>query len=199
MSLTWTKVGDSESADLVSSNGTTVGILEVVLGWDQPGGGGLLGRFKPKTDVDVSGIIFVGDEDVDYVSPKEHPSALNGRVYHHGDVRAGKGEAGGERVSLRLSELRTEERDITAIALVASCATGRFDKIAGAACHIYDATGPQRELLDTVRFSVSKNHSGAVVGVVQKAETLWTFTKVKQYGPGGDWRALANLARGHVR
>jgi stress response protein SCP2 len=199
VSLNWTKNANNiESAELLSTNGQPVGILELVLGWDQPETGGLLGRFKPKTDIDVSAIIFVDDEDVDYVNPKEHPSALAGKVYHHGDVKAGKGEAGGERISVRLTDLRREEDDITAIALTASCAAGSFDKIAGAACHIYDATRTDKTLLGTVRFSVSSGHSGALLGVLKRTTDGWLFTKAKEYGPGGNWRTLANLARGHV-
>jgi stress response protein SCP2 len=199
MTLTFTKHGEHEIADLITAGGQPVGILEVILSWDQPTGGGFLGRLKPKTDVDVSAILFVDDEDVDYVSPKEHPTALGGRVHHHGDVKQGKGENAGEKISMHLNDIRTDDADITAIALTASCATGSFDRIAGAACRFYDATRPEREPLGVVRFSVSADHAGSLLGVVRKTDLGWTFAKTKAYGAGGNWRTLANLARGHVR
>lgn len=200
MPLNWTKTaeGDTEVADLISSDGRPVEVLQVLLEWEQPGRTGFLGRFKPTTDIDVSAIIFCGSEDVDYVSPKEHPRALSGAVIHHGDVVAGQGEGGGERITMKLAELRADDDDITAIALTASCAKGGFNKIAGAVCRIYDMQPVGPAHLGNVRFSVSENHTGALLGVVKKTDTGWTFTKTKQYGPGGDWRTLAHLARGHV-
>ncbi len=198
LNFTKTDTGANPVAPLVGADGQPVAVLDVVLGWDQPGRSGLLGRFKPATDIDVSAIIFCEDEAVDYVSPKEHPVALSGRVKHHGDVRSGSGEGGGERISLRLADLRSEDHDITAIALTASCTKGGFSKIAGAVCRFYNAgTNPENHL-DNVRFDVTGSHNGALLGVVRKATDVWQFEKTKAYGPGGDWRALAALAKSHV-
>ncbi len=198
MPLNFIKVDDHEVAELLSATGTPVGVLDVVLTWDQPTGGGILSRLRAKTDIDVSAILFVEDEDVDYVSPKEHQSALGGRIRHHGDVKAGQGDGGGEKITMCLSDIRSEDADITAIALTASCATGSFGKIAGASAKFFDAASAAQPL-GTVRFSVSADHAGSLLGVVKKTGTGWTFTKAKAYGPGGNWRTLANLARGHVR
>ncbi len=201
MGLNWSK--DTEPvADLIGANGSNVTVLEIELEWEQPtSGGGLMGRLKGKlneTDVDVSAILFEHDEAVDYVSPKEHQRALSGAVVHAGDVKRGAGEGGGEKVTMRLADIRDKDSDITAIALVAACSKGNFSKIAGAVCRIYDASGAQRVWLDNVRFAVTGDHTGALLGVVRKTDSGWSFTKAKAYGQAGNWRHLAALARGRV-
>lgn len=202
MTLNWTKDGTEEVADLVNNTGGAVAVLEVELEWEQPSsGGGLFGKLKSKldeTDVDVSAILFEGDEAVDYVAPKEHQSALGGAVVHAGDVRKGQGEGGGERITMRLSDIREQDSDITGIALTASCSRGSFSKIAGAVCRIYDAGNGSRVHLGNVRFAVTGEHTGALLGVVRKTPTGWSFSKAKQYGAAGSWRQLASLARGRV-
>lgn len=201
MGLNWSK--DTEPvADLVGGNGASVAVLEIELEWEQPSsGGGFMGRLKAKldeTDIDVSAILFDGDEPVDYVSPKEHQRALSGAVVHGGDVRKGNGEGGGEKVTMRLADIRERDSDIGAIALVAACSRGSFSKIAGAVCRIYDASGGERVWLDNVRFAVTGDHTGALLGVVRKTDAGWSFVKAKQYGQAGHWRQLAGLARGRV-
>lgn len=201
MGLNWSK--DTEPvADLVGTDGGTVNVLEIELEWEQPtSGGGLMGRLKAKldeTDVDVSAILFENDEAVDYVSPKEHQRALSGAVAHGGDVKRGTGEGGGEKITMRLADIRDKDADITAIALVAACSKGNFSKIAGAVCRIYDASRPERVWLDNVRFAVTGDHTGALLGVVRKTDSGWSFTKAKAYGQAGNWRHLAALARGRV-
>ncbi len=200
MGLNWSK--DTEPvAELVGVNGA-VAVLEIELEWEQPtSGGGLMGKLRSKldeTDVDVSAILFEGDEAVDYVSPKEHQRALGGAVAHAGDVKRGNGEGGGEKITMRLADIRDKDGDISAIALVAACSKGNFSKIAGAVCRIYDATSGERVHLDNVRFAVTGNHTGALLGVVRKTDAGWSFTKAKAYGQAGHWRHLAGLARGRV-
>lgn len=202
MALNWQKTGSDEVADLVGADGGSVAILEVELEWEQPSsGGGLFGKLKSmrdETDVDVSAILFAGDEAVDYVSPKEHQSALGGTVVHHGDVKRGSGEGGGEKISMRLADIRTQDDDITSIALTASCSRGNFSKVAGAVCRIFDASGGERVHLGNVRFAVTGEHTGALLGVVRRTASGWTFAKAKAYGSAGNWRHLASLARGRV-
>lgn len=205
MSLNWVKSnepGADPAADLVN-NGASVAVLEIELEWEQPtSGGGLMGKLRAKldeTDIDVSAILFDGTEPVDYVSPKEHQRALSGAVIHGGDVTKGNGEGGGERVTMRLADIRERDSDITAIALVAACSRGSFSKIAGAVCRIYDASsGGERVWLDNVRFAVTGDHTGALLGIVRKTDAGWSFVKAKQYGQAGHWRHLAGLARGRV-
>lgn len=201
MGLNWSK--DTEPvADLVGADGGGVAILEIELEWEQPQTSGMFGRLKAKldeTDVDVSAILFERDEPVDYVSPKEHQRALGGAVVHGGDVKRGAGEGGGEKVTMRLADIRDKDSDITALALVASCSRGSFSKIAGAVCRIYDASGSERVWLDNVRFAVTGDHTGALLGVVRKTDSGWSFVKAKQYGQAGNWRHLAALARGRVQ
>lgn len=196
MTLSFTKNGDEEIAALGS-----VGVLEVELEWEQPQtGGGLMGRLKglrDATDVDVAGILFEGDEPVDYVDPKQHPRALGGAVVHHGDVRKGQGEGGGERITMRLADIRETDGDITAIALTASCPRGDFSKVAGAVCRVFDTTDG-RVHLGNVRFAVTGGHTGALLGLVRKTPDGWSFAKTKVYGAAGNWRQLASLARGRV-
>lgn len=202
MGLNWQKSDDEQVAPLVDASGTSVGVLEIELEWEQPSsGGGLFGKLKSKldeTDVDVSAILFEGDEAVDYVSPKEHPRALGGAVVHGGDVKRGQGEGGGERVTMKLADIRSMDGDITAIALVAACSKGNFSKIAGAVCRIYDVSSGGRVHLDNVRFAVTGDHTGALLGIVRKSDSGWSFVKAKQYGAAGHWRHLASLARGRV-
>ena len=187
------KIKDGESADL-----GTVGELKIVLEWEQPKSGGLFGKLKDRldaTDIDVSAILFAAGEAVDYVSPKGHPYALGGAVTHQGDVQRGSGEGSGETIVAYLSRIREQDGDIDAIAVVASCARGGFEKIAGAVCRIY-TDGTHR---GNIRFSVTTNHTGALLAVVRKTEAGWTFAKEKAYGPGeGGWRTLAGLAYGAV-
>jgi stress response protein SCP2 len=196
--LSFTKNGDEEVANLPSA----VGVLEIELEWEQPqAGGGFMGKLKglrDATDVDVAGILFEGDEPVDYVDPKQHPSALGGAVVHHGDVKRGTGEGGGERITMRLADIRDTDGDITAIALTASCAKGDFSKVAGAVCRMFDASNGARVHLGNVRFAVTGGHTGALLGVVRKTVDGWQFAKTKQYGQAGNWRQLAGLARGRV-
>ena len=196
MNLNWTKANDEEVAPLGA-----VGVLEVELEWEQPQGSGLIGRALAKmreTDVDVSAILFEGDEAVDYVDPKEHQKALGGSVLHGGDVRRGQGEGGGERIVMRLADIREMDGDITAIALTASCTKGSFSNIAGAVCRIFDSSSGERVHLGNVRFAVTGGHTGALLGVVRKTDAGWNFAKAKQYGQAGGWRQLAGLARGRV-
>lgn len=198
MALDFTKSANGdETAELGA-----IGILEVELEWEQPQtGGGLFGKAKAllnATDVDVAGILFEGDEPVDYVDPKQHPHALGGAVVHHGDVRKGQGEGGAEKITMRLADIRQDDSDITAIALTASCPRGDFSKVAGAVCRVYDASNGARQHLGNVRFAVTGGHSGALLGVVRKTPDGWVFTKTKQYGQAGNWRQLAGLARGRV-
>lgn len=198
MALNFTK---SDNGDEIAALGA-VGVLEVELEWEQPQEGrGLFGKAKAlmnATDVDVAGILFEGDEPVDYVDPKQHPSALGGAVVHHGDVKRGAGEGGGERITMRLQDIRDTDGDITAIALTASCPKGDFSKVAGAVCRIFDASNGTRQHLGNVRFAVTGGHTGALLGVVRKTADGWSFAKTKQYGQAGNWRQLAGLARGRV-
>jgi len=195
------KFTKSDNGDEVAPLGA-VGVLEVELEWEQPQvGGGFMGRLRDRfdaTDVDVAGILFEGDEPVDYVDPKQHPSALGGAVVHHGDVKRGAGEGGGERITMRLQDIRDTDGDITAIALTASCPKGDFSKVAGAVCRIFDASNGTRQHLGNVRFAVTGGHTGALLGVVRKTAGGWSFAKTKQYGQAGNWRQLAGLARGRV-
>ncbi len=201
MALNWSK-GTEPVADLVGVDGNTVAVLEIELEWEQPtSGGGFMGKLRSKldeTDVDVSAILFDGDEAVDYVSPKEHQRALSGAVVHAGDVKRGNGEGGGEKIAMRLADIRERDSDITAIALVAACSRGNFSKIAGAVCRIYDASSGERVWLDNVRFAVTGNHTGALLGIVRKTDAGWSFTKAKAYGAAGNWRHLAALASTRV-
>ena len=198
MGLNFTK---EDNGDEVAPLGS-VGVLEVELEWEQPqAGGGFMGKLKglrDATDVDVAGILFEGDEPVDYVDPKQHPSALNGAVVHHGDVKRGTGEGGGERITMRLADIRDTDGDITAIALTASCPRGDFSKVAGAVCRVFDTTSGEKVHLGNVRFAVTGGHTGALLGVVRKTADGWSFTKTKAYGRAGNWRQLAGLARGRV-
>lgn len=186
------KIKEGESADLGA-----VGELKIVMSWEQPKSGGLLGRLNDRfnaTDIDVSAIIYSGGEAVDYVSPKGHPYALGGAVAHQGDVQRGSGEGSGETIVAYLSRIRVEDADIDAMAITASCAKGGFDKIAGAVCRLFVdgvATTP-------IRFSVTSSHTGALLAVVKKTPGGWSFSREKAYGPGGDWRQLAGLAAGRV-
>jgi stress response protein SCP2 len=197
VALDWKKSGNEESAELGA-----VGVLEIELEWEQPETGrGLMGRLRGKldgTDVDVSAILFEGDEAVDYVDPKSHPRALGGAVVHGGDVVRGQGEGGGEKITMRLADIREQDSDITGIALTASCSRGNFSKVAGAVCRIYDGSGGTRVHLGNVRFAVTGEHTGALLGVVRKTPVGWSFTKAKAYGVAGSWRHLAALARGRV-
>lgn len=186
------KIREGEAADLGA-----VGELTVVLSWDQPTSSGLFGKLRDRfdtTDIDVSAILYSGGEAVDYVSPKEHQSALRGAVVHQGDVQRGNGEAAGETIVAQLSRIHADDGDIDAMAITASCAKGGFDKIAGAVCRVY-CDGHHR---GNVRFSVTSGHTGALLAVVRKTDTGWTFSKEKAYGPGGTWRHLAALAAGRV-
>lgn len=198
MALNFTK---ADNGDEVAPLGA-VGVLEVELEWEQPQEGrGLFGKAKALlnvTDVDVAGILFEGDEPVDYVDPKQHPSALGGAVVHHGDVKRGTGDGGGERITMRLADIRDTDGDITAIALTASCPRGDFSKVAGAVCRVFDTTSGARVHLGNVRFAVTGGHTGALLGVVRKTADGWSFTKTKAYGQAGNWRQLAGLARGRV-
>jgi stress response protein SCP2 len=187
------KIKEGESADL-----GIVGELKIVLEWEQPKAGGFLGKLKDRfdtTDIDVSAILFSQGEAVDYVDPKEHRYALGGAVTHQGDVQRGTGEGSGETIIAYLSRIREQDADIDAIAIVASCARGGFEKIAGAVCRIYTDGGHR----GNIRFSVTTGHTGALLAVVRKSQVGWTFAKEKAYGPGeGGWRALAGLAHGRV-
>jgi stress response protein SCP2 len=198
MGLSFTKAANGDETAPLGA----IGVLEVELEWEQPQEGrGFMGKLKSRmneTDVDVAGILFEGEEAVDYVDPKQHPSALGGYVVHHGDVRKGQGEGGGECISMRLADIREVDGDITAIALTASCPKGDFSKVAGAVCRMYDASNGTRQHLGNVRFAVTGEHTGALLGVVRKTPDGWVFAKTKQYGAAGNWRQLAGLARGRV-
>lgn len=176
----------------------TVTKIDVVFSWEQPQAKGLMGRakaFANRTDVDVSVISFKGTVPVDYVDPKEHPYAHGGRIVHSGDVKKGTGEGGGETVKLELGNMRTEDSDIDAFAIVASCATGNFSKIAGASARIIDTSGPEPKQLAVVRFDVTSERNGALLALIRKTPHGWVLWEQQASGNATSWRDLAGLAR----
>lgn len=183
--------------DLTKSGTLTELIAEVT--WDQPQHGGMLGGLRNRagrTDVDMSAIIFAGDEPIDYVDPKTHPAAQDGAVVHSGDAKTATG--GGEAITLKLAEL---DDDITAVAFVISCATGRFDKITNTKVTFRSGDGTK---LGVQRFSVTTEDNGAAIGyVLGKGDGSWVYQEQKRYGrvdyarltTGQGWRQLASIAQ----
>lgn len=184
--------------DLTKGGALTELIAEVT--WDQPQHGGILGGLRNRagrTDVDLSAIIFAGGEPIDYADPKTHPIAQDGAVAHSGDAKTSAG--GGEAITLKLTEL---DDDITAVAFVISCATGRFDKITNTKVTFRSADGAK---LGTQRFSVTTDDNGAAIGYVTRAfgSGTWTYQEQKRYGrvdyarlaTGQGWRQLADIAQ----
>ncbi len=179
---------------------STVNKVDVVFTWEQPQERGLFGKAKAlanRTDVDVSVISFAGGTPVDYVSPKDHPYAHGGRVVHSGDVKRGTGDGGGETVKLELANIRAEDSDIDSFAVVASCATGNFSRIAGASARVFDAETQQQ--LAVLRFDVTTQRTGALLAILRKTAQGWTLeAQSGVYGEARNWRDLAGLARQRV-
>jgi hypothetical protein len=172
--------------------------LEVALEFSQTSKGGLFGkalnRLKP-ADPDLTAIAFAGSMAVDAVDPKNKQSIYNGAVVHQGDA---KGD-GSEVIRFDLGRIGEEDKDITAFGLVAACSDG-FGRVEGATARFYDTSGGGRKHLGNVRFSVTGNHTGALLGVFQQSESGgWQFRKEAVYGQGKTWRDYARMAEGRVQ
>ena len=193
MTLDLTKRGVA----LVTESGAPISTLEIEFAWIEPTKGGLMGKFGGGgVDVDATAIYYTSTEPTGYVSP-DNLQALSGSMRHHGNVKKGKGEGSGERITINLASIRTEDSDVEAFALVASCKKGNFDKVSEAVCRIYDAgSDASPNHLGNVRVPIEGAHTGVVIGTISRTPTGWTFSKAdKVRGAARDWRGLGTLAK----
>lgn len=180
----------------VADLGTIEG-LEVTLEFSQTTKGGMLGkafnRIKP-ADPDLTAIAFAGTMAVDAVDPKNKQAILNSAVVHQGDARGD----GAEVIRFDLSRVGEEDQDIDGFALVAACTDG-FSRVEGAVARFYDLSNGGRKHIGNVRFSVTGNHTGALLGVFKRSEDgRWQFTREAVYGQGRTWREFARMAEGRM-
>lgn len=189
--INWRKEGEAQVADVGD-----IGSVEVVLEFEQTKAKGMLGglrnKFQP-ADPDLVAIVFAGSMAVEAADPKNRHTAAGGCVQHTGDAAG----SGSESVILRLGEFKTEDADLTGVALVAACSDG-FSRVEGAKARIYDTTGGIRDLLTTVRFDLLGSHTGALLATVKRTESGWQFRREAVYGSGSDWRSYARMATGRI-
>lgn len=186
---------NKRDVELVSESGAAVSTIEIEFAWQEPTRGGLRGMLGGGgVDVDASAVYYTGNEPTGYVSPS-NLSALGGSMRHHGNVKKGKGEGSGERITIDLASIRSVDGDVEAFALVASCAKGNFDKVSEAVCRIYDASGGGQVHLGNVRVPIQGQHTGVVIGTIKQSPTGWRFSKAdKVRGDAREWRQLGELA-----
>lgn len=187
---------NKRDVDLVTTTGEPIRKIEVEFSWQQPTTGGIKGMFgRGGVDVDATTIYYVDSEPTGYVSP-DNLTALSGAMKHGGNVKKGKGEGSGERITIDLGSIREDDSDVEAFALVASCAKGDFNQVAEAVCRVYDVSAAgESVLLGNVRVPIQGEHTGVVIGTIKKSGAGWAFSKAdKVRGPARTWRQLGELA-----
>lgn len=181
---------------LVNDTGQPISKLEIEFSWTEPTKGGFMGRLGGGgVNVDASSVYYVDAEPAGYVSP-DNLQALSGAMTHHGDVKKGKGEGKGERITIDLAAIRSVDSDVEAFALVASCKKGNFDKVSEAVCRVFDVSSGSETHLGNVRVPIEGAHTGVVIGTIKQTPSGWSFSKAnKVRGAAREWRELGVLAR----
>lgn len=184
------------AVDLVDEQGNSIETIEVVTSWENAAASGWKKKLGMKNKVDIDSLTVVIDHGapVNHIGP-EKKQALGGSLTHGGNVTSGQGEDDGEVMTLKLSQIRTEDDDIDTLALVAVCEAGNFDKVDSATVRIWHTFEGGRTDLGRIRVPVDGNFSSVIIGLIKKTATGWSFTKASQaFSHNTEWKALGREA-----
>lgn len=185
-----------QKIDLNKKDGSRLTNIMVGLGWKEvKQGGGLMGLFKQKVDVDIDASILLlnaegkipSKEEIIFFNHKEHST---GCVHHCGDNRVG-GTSGGmddsEQVLVDLTRVPDGIDRIVFVVNIYDCVKRKqhFGMVENAYIRIVD----QQSKETIASFNLTEDYSGKtsmVVGEIYRKGGEWKFSAIGQagYDPG---------------
>lgn len=182
-----------QKIDLHKKDGSQLTNIMVGLGWKEvkASGGGLLGIFKQKVDVDIDASIILlqadgkvgSNENVIFFNHKDHAS---GCVHHCGDNRVG-GNMGGmndsEQVLVDLSLVPQGLERIVFVVNIYDCVKRKqhFGMVEGAYIRIVDKSTDET----IASYNLTEDYSGktsVTVGEIYLSDGNWKFNAIGQPG-----------------
>jgi stress response protein SCP2 len=160
---------------LTRDDGTSLGKLNMGLGWDKKAGAGALsGSNTPDVDLDASAIQYAGDQLFD-LAFFNHLETRDGSVVHLGDNISGRGEGDDEQITVDLAKVYP--RVDTMLFLVSSYQGHTLEWIDNAYCRLADEND-----VEIARFTLTEGvpRTGFMLArMVRDAET-WRLEAIGQ-------------------
>lgn len=181
-----------QKIDLSKKDGSQLTNLLVGLGWKEvKQGGGLMGLFKQKVDVDIdASVIMLGEDgkiptrdEVIFFNHKDHPT---GCVHHCGDNLVG-GKMGGmedsEQVLVDLSKVPANVSRIVFVVNIYDCVKRKqhFGMVEDAYIRIVDKSSNET----IASYNLTEDYSGKtsmIVGEIYRQSGVWKFNAIGQPG-----------------
>ncbi|MFD7643629.1 TerD family protein [Kitasatospora sp. NPDC059795] len=176
-----------QSVSLEKSNGGTLSVVRMGLGWKSaPGKRGFFSRRPKDIDLDASALLYDGRtmSDVVFFS---HLVSNDGSVQHTGDNLVGG--AGGVDDESILVDLTKVPRRVTQIVFTVSSYSGQnFLEVQNAHCRLVDETTNQE--LARYELTGGGTHTGQIMAKVERDGAGWKMTAIGAPATGRTFRDM---------